>query len=95
MALSKKVEVVSSLKDAGMEHVRVNLELRGGEKYMIEVDRPKGHPENPLSYDEIVEKFNKLSMGILAEKQVGKIIESVRHIDTMADIQDLCDLLKI
>ena len=39
--------------------VRINTTLKNGEKFSSEYLYPKGHPKNPLTEEDLVEKFNK------------------------------------
>ncbi len=94
ICLSKKVEMVSNIEGPGMEEARVTVELKGGKKHSIEIKNPKGNPENPLSRGDVVEKFRKLTRSLLSDKTTEKIIETVRYLDNVANVQDLCDLIQ-
>ena len=45
----------------GKMTTRVEIIGRDGQRHPITVDRPKGHPANPLSDSDIVEKFSRLA----------------------------------
>ena len=42
----------------------VSISTKSGETYSCEIDYPKGEPENPMTYEEIVSKFRGLTLGI-------------------------------
>lgn len=47
---------------------------------------PPGHPENPLTDDELARKFFELADGRLARGAAGRVIESVMRFEKCADI---------
>ncbi|MCR4443247.1 MAG: MmgE/PrpD family protein [Peptococcaceae bacterium] len=63
-----------------------------GEKFSERTDFAKGDPENPVSVDEIEDKFRYLAGTVLASKQVETIIETVRHLEEVTDINELIPL---
>ena len=95
ISLSKRVEVVNSIEGPGMEEARVAVELKDGQKYSIEIKNPKGNPENPFSPKEIIEKFKKLTRGLIPDKTAEKITDTILHLDTVTDIKDLCKLNRL
>lgn len=93
-SLSKKVEIEASIKNAGMEKSRVTIETAGGEKYSADTDKPKGHPDNPLGYDDVVKKFKNLTQAILTPNQAEKIIEKVSALEKMTDMKEFGRMLR-
>lgn len=64
----------------------VALVLKDGSVLQGESVLPKGEPENPLSLDEVVEKFSALATyGGKTEKEIAQIVETVRHIEDRLD----------
>ncbi len=50
------------------------------------VDLPKGHPDNPMSFDEIAEKFRKCAqMGRPGWNGAERIIDAVKSLDSLED----------
>jgi 2-methylcitrate dehydratase PrpD len=95
LTLSRRVRVVGNLAKGEIERSRVTVKLTGGKEHTIEIEKPKGHPENPLSYDEVIGKFRKLSSCVLPDQRIDKIIESVGRLEEMKDITVLCDLVRL
>ncbi|MDP3016965.1 MAG: MmgE/PrpD family protein, partial [Deltaproteobacteria bacterium] len=52
-----------------------------------------GDPENPLSWEELIEKFHDLSNRFLAKERRSKIVEQVRRLEEVRDIQKWSSLL--
>lgn len=56
----------------------------------------KGHPENPMSADEIVMKFRDLAAGSksgMSLQQAEKVITTVEHLEKSEDVRGLVDCL--
>lgn len=56
---------------------RVRVEMRTGEIYEERVDTPKGDPENPLSPEELQEKFRRLATPSLGSRGAEAIVNAV------------------
>jgi hypothetical protein len=41
--------------------------MKDGKKYFTRVEYCKWDPENPLTWDELIEKFNDLSSGVITK----------------------------
>jgi hypothetical protein len=53
----------------------------------------KGDPENPLSWDEMVERFYDLTGGIMKKDQRLKIVEEVKRLARIKDLRKWSTLL--
>ena len=73
---------------------RVSITAREGKVYAEEVRYPKGDPENPLSWDEMLQKFNRCVMTFdMQEDRREKLIEDVTNLENIEDMRDLTALL--
>jgi 2-methylcitrate dehydratase len=66
---------------------------KDGKKYRCEVKYPKGHPRNPMTDGEIVDKFKSMAVRVMSEKQINKIVRTVFELDKLEDIQKLSRLM--
>jgi 2-methylcitrate dehydratase PrpD len=66
---------------------RVVIRLSDGVAYEKFVRYPKGDPENPLTWDEMADKFRSLAGALLPAGQDREIIESVRAGDPLTVIR--------
>ena len=66
---------------------------KDGKKYFTRVEYCKGDPENPLSWDELIEKFHDLSHGLMSKNQRLKIIDQVRNLEAIRDLRKWSPLL--
>lgn len=61
--------------------------------YSYRLDHPKGDPENPGSYEEMITKFKTLSRNVLNRKAQDKVIEIVLKMEEVKDINSLIEML--
>ena len=58
-----------------------------GKQYSTTVEYPKGDPENPLSWEEMIERFHDLTGQIMKKDQRLKIVEAVQKLDGVKDMR--------
>ena len=56
-------------------------------------DSPKGDPENPVSWDETVEKFRFMAGHHIGRLEQDRIIELVSHLEELENVDELMSLL--
>jgi 2-methylcitrate dehydratase PrpD len=71
----------------------VRLRLRDGTTLEAGAGAARGDPENPLSYEDIVEKFRDCARDLLAADQVERVTALVGNIEAQPDIEELASLL--
>ena len=64
-----------------------------GITYTAKVDYPKGDPENPFTWEELIEKFRDLISKAFSEGRQNQIIETIQTRDKMRDVTELSNLL--
>lgn len=64
-----------------------------GKRYFTRIEYPKGDPENPLSWDELIEKFYDLSNRFWTKERRVKIVEQVRNLEKIRDLRKWSSLL--
>lgn len=67
--------------------------IKEGKRYSATVEYPKGDPENPLSWEEMIERFHELTGRIMKKDQRLKIIEEVRRLEGVKDLHKWSSLL--
>jgi 2-methylcitrate dehydratase PrpD len=60
-----------------------------GKTLFAAVEYPKGDPENPLSWDELIEKFDGLAAPLLSAGRRSEIVHVVQHLDDKSDLGSL------
>lgn len=89
-----RMEFDPTIEAKGYDKMRSRLEvmLANGQKLVRKADeRYRGGPENPLSDDELVEKFTDCTQSILDRAVREEIIEAVFGLEKLTDIRRLID----
>jgi len=68
--------------------------LKDGREVVSHVDYPRGDPENPVSMDDIVKKFNSLTEKYFDQKKRTKIIEEVKQLEKIDNVNKIGDLIR-
>jgi 2-methylcitrate dehydratase len=65
------------------------------EFFSEQVNFPKGHPKNPMSDEEVEEKFKHLTSKYFEEKQIKYILKFLWNIENTKSIKELFPLIFI
>jgi 2-methylcitrate dehydratase PrpD len=68
------------------------MTMRSGEKYVSQVDFPKGSIENPMSDDELRGKFESLAVPVIGELRTAQICDAVSRIERCTHVGELMRL---
>lgn len=73
---------------------RITVNMEDGKIYSKEVIYAKGDPQNPLSWEEILQKFNILvPPSIVNKAKKQKMIDTLQHLEELNDIKEFTKLL--
>ena len=64
-----------------------------GKKYQCRVDYPRGHARNPMTDEEIIEKFKSMAKKYMDDEQMTELIETAFTLDKLEDIAELTRLM--
>lgn len=102
--LAKKVEVnldrsLDSLypeppEGKGFRTAIAEILLRDGTRICERVDYPKGDPANPVSWEEVKDKFRIQALRVLGTRQVEEIIRLIEDVEHMAQIDSITSRLR-
>jgi len=73
---------------------RVAIRLRDGRTVEHYVPGPKGSPENPLTLDEVADKFHLLIDPVLGRHRAERLATLIAELDTVENVQSLMELLR-
>jgi 2-methylcitrate dehydratase PrpD len=95
--LTKKIKVCEDKELSALIPYKraaiVEINMNDGKRYTERVDYPKGEPENPMSKEDLENKFISLALyGGKSEKEANKIMELVWNTDDK--LSELFSLLK-
>jgi 2-methylcitrate dehydratase PrpD len=71
----------------------VTVLTKDGKSFSARIDFPKGDPENPLTWDELINKFRNLVSPVFFEVKQNEIIDKVRSLEKEADLKGFLMLL--
>lgn len=72
----------------------VEITLKGGTKYTRRVDYAKGNPENPMSDEELQQKFRKLATDLIGRDAVEEFIDRTCRLERLQHLDELTSLLR-
>lgn len=73
---------------------RITIRLIDGRTVQHYVPGPKGSPQNPMTLEEVAEKFHGLVDPILGVGRATRLTEYVAQIDTLENVQAMTDILR-
>ncbi|MEE9133392.1 MAG: MmgE/PrpD family protein [Gemmatimonadota bacterium] len=92
-----KVEVVADPDIEALfpelQRVIVKITTTDGEEFSEQLDYPKGDPRNPVSDQEIEEKFDALAAPVLsddARKRLKDAVWNLEQLDSVTTLMDMC-----
>jgi 2-methylcitrate dehydratase len=62
---------------------------KDGRKYECQVNYPKGHPQNPMTDGEVVDKFKSMAERYMRNNQMDRIVRTVFEMEELDDIGKL------
>lgn len=92
-----KTRIAPEIADwAGVGPAIVTIKMKNGKEYTRRVDYKKGHPNNPLSMNELEDKFRRcmpFSVKPIPAENINKVVEMVRSLEKFNDVTPLVELL--
>jgi len=71
---------------------RVTVRLHDGREISRTVRRPRGVPDNPVTWDERLDKFRDCACRAVTPQGIDALIDAISALDTMADLSELARL---
>jgi 2-methylcitrate dehydratase len=79
----------------GLLGVKLVAELTDGRSEESVVHQPKGHPQSPLSHEELLEKMTWLMPTETAALRPRRLLDLCQHLATAEDITDLVEICRV
>jgi 2-methylcitrate dehydratase PrpD len=67
----------------------IEVKTTNGKVYSTRVNTPKGDPTNPLSQEEMLNKFRKLALKRIDSRASEKIINIIKNLDDLTSVEEL------
>ena len=94
-AMAAKIEHIVDpdlARPEGLEPGIVTLFLDDGRSWTLRIDAPVGHPDRPLSFDDVAEKFRRnltdANVSVSTDR-IENMIESIYRLDTLDDLSSV------
>ena len=93
-----KVEVVADPEIEkvfpALQRVIVNINTTDGRRFSKQLDYPKGDPRNPLTDQEVEEKFAALADGVLSTSAQQRVKDAVWNLERVSSVSELMALME-
>lgn len=80
-------------KDAHSRASIVEINLKGGSQLVNRCDYPPGTPENPISGEDILEKYRSCAGLVLKERDIQESISMIMSLESVDNIENLTRLI--
>jgi 2-methylcitrate dehydratase len=94
----KKVEVVADPEIEkvfpALQRVVVTIQTSDGRDFKKQLDYPKGDPRNPLTDQEVEEKYAALAEGVLSKAAQKKLKDAIWNLEKLGSVSKLMALTK-
>ena len=91
---------VSCVQDPELERVfpkqwpaTVEIVTKDGRRFSTRIDYPKGDPENPFSWEDLIDKYNDLSSLVYSQGRRNEILRWLKVLEDEKKMADFCSLL--
>lgn len=75
----------------------IEIRTKNGQSYSSRAGTLRGHPDNPLSKEELVEKFRdcaRYGRARLSSSQIERLIAAILDLETVKDVRQISDILE-
>ncbi len=94
----RKIEVVADPEIEkvfpALQRVIVRIDTRDGRSFNKQLDYPKGDPRNPLTDQEVEEKFGALADGVLSKGAQKRVKEAIWNLERIGSVSELMAMMK-
>ena len=89
-----KVHVIcdESIPEPG-PYCPVTVELKNGMRLSHTAKLAKGHPQNPMTENEVLEKFRSNASSVISDRQAHAVIAAVQSLESVHDVGQVAGLL--
>jgi 2-methylcitrate dehydratase PrpD len=67
--------------------------MKNGTRFTYTARIAKGHPENPMTEEEVLDKFRSNAKQVLSPQRSEAVIVKMRNLETVANVKELVELL--
>ena len=96
ISMKVKPNILEELTKREIEPAIVEIRTTDGKAYSERVERRKGHPDNPMSMDELIDKFRDCvqhGKKKISEESVSEVIRMVQNLEEVENVSKIMELL--
>lgn len=71
---------------------RVRVKMKDGSEYNEFLAKPKGDPDNPLSFEELAEKYRTVAILAISKENIETLIEKNKGLEKINDMNEIVAL---
>ena len=94
-ALSKVQVIVDETIPEPGPYCPVSVELKDGRRFTYTARVAKGHPDNPMTEAEVLDKFRSNAKQAIPPERIEAVIAKMRHLESVDNVKELVALLAI
>jgi 2-methylcitrate dehydratase PrpD len=94
-ALSRVHVIVDDTIPEPGPYCPVSVELKNGSRFTYTAQIARGHPQNPMTEEEVLDKFRSNAKQALSHPMSEAVIVKMRNLESVADVKELVQLLKV
>jgi len=72
---------------------RMYLKMKDGREFREFLAKPKGDPDNPLTFEELATKYRNAAKLAIPEKNIDILIEKIKELERVSDINEIVRLI--
>ncbi|MGH8617595.1 MAG: MmgE/PrpD family protein [Burkholderiales bacterium] len=76
-------------------HCRIEIETTSGERKVAAVEYPRGHFNNPMTDDEVNDKFRSVAQRFLPKTRTAEVLDRLWRLETAPNLDAVFDNLRI
>ena len=81
--------------ESGVFGVGLEARMSDGRSEFVEIRQPTGHPDNPMTERQLLDKMNWLTSGLVEDDVPRLIFDLCMSMETAADLDRLVDLCEV
>lgn len=71
---------------------RFQILMKDGTEFKGSLAKPKGDPDNPLSFAELCQKYRNAAKLVLKDKQIEELIDKIKNLEDIKDMNEIVTL---
>jgi 2-methylcitrate dehydratase PrpD len=89
-AMNQRVNVFADPEmEKAVQSAIVTIRLKNGQEFTKRVDITSGHPERPMSLNEIIDKYSSCAGSVIKKEKVDESVKKILDFEKLRDVREL------